>query len=101
MATITRKELAQMLVEEIGCSFTKARKYVDSFFDSLIESIINGNKIEARGFGVFVVKEIDARPKARNPRTGETVYVPARRKVMFRPGKILKKELAQSREVGE
>jgi nucleoid DNA-binding protein len=45
------------------------------------------------------VKKANARPKARNPRTGEIVYVPARRKVRFRPGKVLKGEFAKPTEM--
>ena len=54
-----------------------------------------GNRIEIRGFGVLNVKHTKPRPTARNPRTGEQVGVPARRKVLFKPGKLLKAALTQ------
>lgn len=63
----------------------------------MTESIIQGDRIEARGFGVFEVKKTNPR-NARNPRTGEPVFVPARRKVMFKPGKVLKGALMKARE---
>ena len=46
-----------------------------------------------RDFGIFEVKTTKAKPKARNPKTSETVYVPPRRKTHFKPGKLLKKAL--------
>jgi nucleoid DNA-binding protein len=57
------------------------------------ERLNNGDRIEIRGFGVLLVKDSKAKPAARNPRTGENVYVPARRKTHFKPGKLLKIEL--------
>ena len=59
-------------------------------------NILEEEDIQIRGFGSWKVRQANARPNARNPRTGERVYVPARRKVTFRPGKVLKKELAKS-----
>ena len=50
---------------------------------------------EIRNFGVFEVKPTKAKPRARNPRTNEEIYVPARRKTHFKPGKLLKEVLKQ------
>jgi len=66
----------------------------------LQEAIIEGNRIEIRGFGSWRVKATKAKPGARNPKTGAKVYVPARRKVLFKPGKILKEELGRPTEHG-
>ena len=66
---------------------------VDTVFSAMRESLVNGRRIEIRGFGVFQVKETRAKPAARNPRTGDVIYVPARRKTHFRPGKVLRDEL--------
>tara|TARA_B100001123_G_scaffold395580_1_gene477224 strand:+ start:1350 stop:1586 length:237 start_codon:yes stop_codon:yes gene_type:complete len=66
---------------------------VDTVFEAMRISLIEGNRIEIRGFGVFQVKETRPKPAARNPRTGQIIYVPARRKTHFRPGKLLKEEL--------
>ena len=101
LPTITKSHLAKMLAEEKNLNGTQAKDLVDAFFQALTESIIQGDRIEARGFGVFVVKETNARPNARNPRSGQEVFVPARRKVMFKPGKVLKGELGRPREGGE
>ena len=50
-------------------------------------------RIELRDFGVFEVKKTKAKPKARNPKTNETVFIPSRRKTHFKPSKRLKEEL--------
>ena len=66
---------------------------VDSLFEAMRDTLIEGNRIEIRGFGVLEVKDTKPKPAARNPRTGEVVYVPARRKTHFKPGKQLKEAL--------
>ena len=66
---------------------------VDALFTELREQLIAGNRIEVRGFGVLEVKATRPKPAARNPRTGEVVYVPARRKVQFKPGRLLKEAM--------
>ncbi len=94
MQTITKADLAKILSDEIDCKNTMAKQAVDVLFETLAEAIIEGERIEIRGFGSWEVKRTNARPRARNPRTGEEVYVPARRKVGFKPGKILRDALS-------
>ena len=96
LKTVTKKELTQKVVEAIGCKNNFALQLVDSLFKEMTERLIQGNRIEVRGFGVLKVKDTKAKPAARNPRTGEIVYVPARRKTHFKPGKLLKEELHRS-----
>lgn len=93
MATTTKKDLAQTVSQNTGCHKNLAARMVETIFDAMRESLIEGNRIEIRGFGVFQVKATRPKPAARNPRTGEVIYVPARRKTHFRPGKVLKNEL--------
>ena len=93
MATTTKKELALKVSLETGCKKNLASKMVDTVFEAMRISLIEGKRIEIRGFGVFQVKETRPKPAARNPRTGQIIYVPARRKTHFRPGKLLKEEL--------
>ena len=97
MSTITKKDLA-LLVSQSGCKKNLAAKMVDSLFVAMRDSLIQGNRIEIRGFGVFQVKDTRPKPAARNPRTGEIIYVPARRKTHFKPGRLLKEALHQTRE---
>jgi nucleoid DNA-binding protein len=97
MATISKANLAHTLSDELEVSMTLAKQLVATFFEALTETIADGNRIEARGFGVFIVKRMKAK-QGRNPRTGEQVYVPARRKVKFKPGKLLKEALSRPLE---
>ena len=91
--TTTKKDLAMQVAEETGCKKSLASQMVDSIFGAMRNSLINGDRIEIRGFGVFQVKDTKPKPAARNPRTGEIIYVPARRKTHFKPGKLLKDAL--------
>jgi len=91
--TMTKKDLAQAVSESTGTTKLLAHDMVDSLFEAMRETLIVGNRIEVRGFGVLETKNTKAKPAARNPRTGEIVYVPARRKTHFKPGKELKSAL--------
>jgi nucleoid DNA-binding protein len=93
VATITKKDLARSVADAIGCKNNLTLQMVDSLFEAMRETLIEGNRIEIRGFGVLEVKDTKPKPAARNPRTGEVVYVPARRKTHFKPGKQLKEAL--------
>ena len=71
----------------------------DALFADMRGQLLQGSRIEVRGFGVFAVKGTKPKPQARNPRTGEVVYVPARRKAVFKPGKTLKEALHEPLQV--
>jgi integration host factor subunit beta len=76
-------------------------EYVNATFDALQEILSEADpniRIEIRDFGVFEVKETKPKPKARNPRSGEIIYVPARRKTHFKPGKLLQEILKKPLE---
>ena len=96
--SVKKKDLALKIAEKTNIKKQLAYEIVDFLFRAMRENLIGGNRIEIRGFGVLGVKDTKPKPAARNPRTGELVYVPARRKVMFKPGKVLKKELSHPRE---
>ena len=91
--TVTKKDLARTVAEAVSSKNNTAQEAVDALFTAMREELIKGNRIEVRGFGVLEVKATKAKPAARNPRTGETVYVPPRRKTHFKPGKELKEAL--------
>ena len=67
----------------------QAEVVVQEVLDSIIEALQSGDRVELRGFGSFRMKDRKARV-GRNPKTGETVQVPAKRVGHFRPGKNLK-----------
>ena len=91
--TTTKKDLALAVAEDTHIKKSVATQIVDKLFKAMRQSLIEGNRIEIRGFGVFEVKDTKPKPAARNPRTGQIIYVPARRKTHFKPGKLLKEEL--------
>ena len=67
-------------------------KTVDTFFDTITISLTNSKKVELRGFGSFGVKKREAR-LARNPKTGSTVVVSAKKISFFKMGKRMKEQL--------
>ena len=94
--TITKRDIAKRVALQVDEKFPLAEKIVSALFTILREVMAEADpelRIEIRDFGVFEVKMTKAKPKARNPKTGEIVYVPQRRKTHFKPGKLLKKEL--------
>jgi len=94
--TWTRKELTKRISKQIDEKPQAVEKIVSATFTTLREVLSEANpevRIEIRDFGVLEVKKAEAKPKARNPRTGEIVYVPERRKTHFKPGQLLKDEL--------
>ena len=71
---------------------TEIEKTVDTFFDTITISLTNSNKVELRGFGSFGIKKREAR-LARNPKTGSTVAVSAKKISFFKMGKGMKEQL--------
>ena len=65
---------------------------VDVFFDEITQRLAEGGRVELRGFGAFSTREREAR-LGRNPRTGESVNVPAKRVPYFKAGKEIKSRL--------
>lgn len=70
----------------------EVEQVVDIFFDEIAHRLAEGGRVELRGFGAFSTREREAR-KGRNPRTGESVEVPAKRVPYFRPGKEVRRML--------
>jgi nucleoid DNA-binding protein len=97
MQTLTKKELARAVAGAAGCTQPLAVKAVDRLFETMREALIRGDRIEIRGFGSFSTRDTNPKPKARNPRTGRIVYIPARRKAWFKPGRELREALHKPR----
>ena len=88
-----RSELVQSLVEENpGLSVREVEKIVTVFFDEIVGRLSEEGRVELRGFGAFSTRSRDART-GRNPRTGETVDVDAKRVPYFKPGKEMRARL--------
>ena len=99
--TLTRKDVEEKMENKLAGKKVTKKLIVDSLFDSLRELLMSADpiiRIEIRDFGVFEVKKTRPKPKARNLKTGEFVFVPVRRKMHFKPGKILKTFLKEKME---
>lgn len=90
---MTKSELIQRLAERNPHLYLRdVEKIVDTVFDEITEAMVRGDRVELRGFGAFSVKHRDARV-GRNPRTGESVQVDAKRMPFFKTGKALRERL--------
>jgi nucleoid DNA-binding protein len=97
---VTKKEIVKTISDEIGLTQLKTKEIVQKTFDAIVETLVEEGRIELRNFGVFEVKKRAAR-KARNPRTGDRVDVPAKYVVTFKPGKEMEERvrmLAEARD---
>jgi len=87
---MTKSEFITELANSIDyLSHKEATVIVNTFFDSIAEELISGNKVELRGFGSFKIKERNSRI-GRNPKTGQKVEVPSKKVPFFKPGKELR-----------
>jgi len=90
MKKFTKVDIVDALYEKTGMNRKEIRNVVDLFIDEMKDALIRRQVIELRGFGTFEVKVRKARPKARNPRTGETIVIRSHGAVAFRAGRELK-----------
>ncbi|HEX8652742.1 MAG TPA: HU family DNA-binding protein [Pyrinomonadaceae bacterium] len=81
-------DIVNRVADRTGVPKMKAEQAVDALFHSMKEALTRGERIELRGFGVFVVKP-RKRGVGRNPRTGEEVAIPSGKTIRFKPGKEL------------
>jgi nucleoid DNA-binding protein len=89
---VTKKEIVKTIAEDIGKTQLETKALVQKVFSAIINVLVEDHRIELRNFGVFEVKKREAR-KARNPRTGEKVDVPAKYVVTFKPGKEMEERV--------
>ena len=92
---MTKKDLASAIAAEMGIPKLLALKIVQRVFDGIVEALTKEGRIELRNFGIFEVKLRKPR-KARNPRSGETVQVPEKIVVRFKPGKEMQADVRRS-----
>jgi DNA-binding protein HU-beta len=85
---VIKLDIINRLADQTGIPKLKAEQAVDALFHSMKEALSRGDRIELRGFGVFIVKP-RKRGVGRNPRTGEEVAIPSGKTIRFKPGKEL------------
>ena len=94
--TLTKKDVARRVSDLMDEPIYKSEPWVSAVISAIGELMVEADpeiRIELRDFGVFEVKRTKAKPKARNPKTNETVFIPSRRKTHFKPSKRLKQIL--------
>lgn len=88
-----KSELVQKIAEENPHLYQRdVERIVGTIFDTIIDAMAQGNRVELRGFGAFSVKKRDAR-QGRNPRTGDSVAVEEKHVPFFKTGKLLRDRL--------
>ncbi len=95
MATVTKKELIDRIAEREGCKRVEVKRIVQSFLDAIVDELSQGNRLEFRDFGVFESR-IRASRQAQNPKTMAKVYVPSKRTVKFKVGRVMKLRLDET-----
>ena len=89
---MTKADLIEQITQKNGFTGKDVRIIVEGFLEEVKDCLVEGNHLEIRGFGTFKVKNHKAR-KARNPKTGQEVHVPAMKKAAFKVSRELNKML--------
>ncbi len=86
---MTKKDIVNAIAVKTGIPAFQVQEVVQRTFDAIVDTLVAERRMELRGFGIFEVKKLAAR-NARNPRTGEKLFVQERLGVKFVPGKEMK-----------
>ena len=89
---LTKAHLADLLFDQIGLNKRESKDMIDSFFDLISDSLVEGKDVKISGFGNFQIRTKAPRP-GRNPRTGELIPIEARRVVKFHASHKLKDQI--------
>lgn len=92
--TVTLKNIAADLAEKFEMPKKQANEMMDDLVTALTKNLKKGNRIRIAGFGVLQVRKRAAR-QGRNPATGETIQIPAKKKIAFRAAKELKEAVGK------
>ncbi|MDD5458946.1 MAG: integration host factor subunit beta [Phycisphaerae bacterium] len=95
MATVTKKELIDMIADKTQAKRVLVKRIIQTFLDEITEQLANDNRLEFRDFGVFETRTRAPRI-AQNPKTLERVEVPIKRTVKFKMGRLMKGNLSGS-----
>ena len=91
---MNKTELVAAVAQKTGLTKKDAERVVNATVDTLVESLKKGEKVQISGFGIFEVKTREARV-GRNPRTRQTIQIPASRQPVFKASKTLKDAVAE------
>ncbi len=88
----TKRELIRRIAKSTGHKQNVAKEIIQSFLDAIVDELAHGHRLEFREFGIF--DTVQKRPRvARNPRTGQSVTVPAKTVVHFKVGRLMKQKV--------
>ncbi len=94
---MNKTELIAVVAEKTGITKKEAERIVSATFDTVTETLVKGEKVQISGFGAFETKEREAR-MGRNPRTKETIDIPATCVPSFKPSKALRDLVCPGKE---
>ena len=89
---MTKAEIVEQIYEQVGFSKKESAELVEKVFETIKDTLSQGEKVKISGFGNFVVRPKNAR-KGRNPQTGNEIEITARRVLTFKPSKGLKAQV--------
>ena len=92
MSSMTKQDIIDKIHREQGYSKKEASHLVDLVFDIIKQTLSRGEKVKISGFGNFTIKDKEVRV-GRNPQTGESMNISARRVLTFKPSQILKEDI--------
>ena len=95
---MTKKQIVRQIAAQLGVDQVLTKNIVQMFLDGVLDVIRKEGRLELRNFGVFELKQRAAR-KARNPKTNEEIYVPAKKVITFQAGKNVSKALCEGTSV--
>ena len=91
---MNKTELIAAVAEKTGLTKKDAERVINATTETITEALVKGDKVSVSGFGIFEVKAREART-GRNPRTKETIEIPATRLPAFKASKTLKDTVAK------
>jgi len=89
---VNKSELIERLAQKSGLNTMQSEEIVNLIYKKMKDTMVNGGRIEIRGFGSFVVKQYQSY-QGRNPKTGEKISVPPKKLPFFKVGKELKERI--------
>ena len=92
---LTKAQLADALFDQLGLNKREAKDFIDAFFEIVSAELVQGKSVKISGFGNFEVHNKSARP-GRNPKTGQSVDIAARRVVTFRASGSLRQQITKA-----
>jgi len=87
---LNKTELINIISRKTDMEFLKAKQLIDTFCDTIMSEVKQGNRVQISGFGTFELRNRKSK-KGRNPQTGESIIIPERAVPFFRPSQEFKK----------